>query len=236
MSAKTGRLRWTAAAIGRWIRSAPITYSWLVVLLVTTVVQHRVSPRRLERILGHRSTNIENLLHDPLRAIFGSLFWLDGAYWLPYLIGFTIFLATAERWLGAWRFVAVGLAGHLLATLISQGLVGAAIDRGRANPSLAYAVDVGVSYFMAAIIGVLAYRLSGRWRWGYLAGCAVVFLAPLFVPPVTFTDIGHASALLIGVAMHPIVRGRPTLDVDAVIRSARQRLRSSLPTVRHRNS
>lgn len=206
-----------------WVRRAPLTYLWLVVLLATTVVQHRVSPDTLDSILGSRSTNLANLFHDPLRAFFGSLFWLDGAYWVPYFLGFTIFLATAERWMGSLRYLIVGLTGHILATLISQGLVGAAIAQGVANPSLRYATDVGVSYFMAAVIGVLSYYVPRPWRWVYIAGTMLVFYAPLLDLPVTFTAVGHASALTIGFAFYPIVRGKEMLDVGALINRFRRR-------------
>ncbi|WP_375003020.1 rhomboid-like protein [Gordonia sp. PS3] len=236
MTSVRSRWRRGLGAVARWIRSAPVTYAWLVILLATTIVAHRVSPQRLDRILGKRSTNIDNLLHDPVRAIFGSLFWLDGAYWIPYVVGFTVFLVPAERWLGSRRFVVVGLSGHILATLVSQGLVGAEIARGDANPSLTYAIDVGVSYFMASVIGILAYRFPRPWRWVYVAGATVAFCAPLAVAPVTFTAIGHASALLIGFAWYPMARGRPMLDVEATVRRLRQRSGAAAPTVRHRNS
>lgn len=206
-----------------------------MILLATTIVQHTVSEQRLDGILDRRSTNLDNLMHVPVRAFVGSLFWLDGAYWLPYVIGFTIFLATAERWLGWRRFVAVGLTGHVLATLIGQGLVGAAIMHGRAEPELASVVDVGVSYFMAAVIGVLAYGIPRPWRWVYLAGCFVSFGVPLTIVPVTFTDVGHASALLVGLGTYPLTRGRPVLDVTGLLRQVRQRA-STLPMVRQRNS
>ena len=32
--------------------------------------------------------------------LFQSLLWIDGKYWWPYLLVFTLFLAPAERWLG----------------------------------------------------------------------------------------------------------------------------------------
>ncbi|WP_228461330.1 rhomboid-like protein [Gordonia spumicola] len=197
--------------IASWIRSAPVTYAWLFVLLVTTIAQHTLAPGVVDRILGRRSTNLENLSEHPMRAMVGSLFWLDGAYWLPYLIGFTVFLAVAERWLGTGRFVIVGLAGHVLATLASQGLLDLAIGHGRADPSLRDAVDVGVSYFMAAVVGVLAYRLTSWWRWIYAAVVLATVVTPLVVGAPDFTDAGHFAATVIGLALYPITRGRPRL-------------------------
>ncbi len=197
-----------------WIRSAPVTYVWLAVLLATTIVQHVVSPGALDEILGRRSTNLENLSEHPFRAMVGSLFWLDGAYWLPYVVGFTVFLAVAERWLGTRRFLVVGLAGHVLATLASQGLLDLAIGHGRADATLREAVDVGVSYFMAAVIAVLAYRLESPWRWVWAACCMVSVLAPFAADTPDFTDAGHLAAMLIGFAMYPVTRGRPRVHLS----------------------
>lgn len=197
----------------RWIRSAPATYLWLSLLLVTTIVQHIVSPGSLDDILGRRSTNLANLSEHPLRPMIASLFWLDGAYWVPYVVGFTVFLAVAERWLGTARFVAVGLAGHVLATLASQGLLDLAIGHGRADPTLRDAIDVGVSYFMAAVIAVLAYRLLPPWRWVYALVALATVITPFAVGAPDFTDAGHLIAMLIGFAMYPITRGRPRVQI-----------------------
>lgn len=234
-SSRAGRIRRAAAAAAGWIRSAPITYAWLALLLVTTLAQHTLPPDRIDRILDRRSTNLDNLAHHPVRALVGSLFWLDGAYWLPYVVGFTVFLAVAERWLGRWRYLVVGLGGHVVASVISQGLVGAAIVDGRAPAHLATVVDVGVSYFMAAVIGVLTYRIPRPWRWPYLVICLIAFGLPTVVDPVTFTEVGHATALLIGLALYPVAAGRPVADVERLRRRFRQ-FGATLPTVRHRNS
>jgi hypothetical protein len=207
------RSRAVVRAVVGWVRSAPATYLWLMVLLATTIVQHVVSPGSLDDILGRRSTNLENLSEHPLRPMVTSLFWLDGAYWLPYVVAFTVFLAVAERWLGTARFVAVGLAGHVLATLASQGLLDLAIGHGRADPTLRDAIDVGVSYFVAAVIAVLAYRLRSPWRWVYALIALATVITPFAAGTPDFTDAGHLIAMLIGLAMYPVTRGRPRLQL-----------------------
>jgi hypothetical protein len=56
---------WPAAA-WRFIRSAPLTYLWLAVLLITTIIQHQLSRHELHTLLVHRSTNIAHLSAAPL--------------------------------------------------------------------------------------------------------------------------------------------------------------------------
>ncbi|AZG46145.1 rhomboid-like protein [Gordonia insulae] len=205
-----GRLmpRRAAAATWRFLRSAPITFVWLIVLLITTIIQRSATPHELDVMLGERSTNLHHLSNDPLDVLVTSLFWIDGSYWLPYLVLFCVFHVPAERWLGSLRWLIVGLSAHVIASYLSEGALGLAIRDGMASSSMVNVTDVGVSYFLAAIVGVLTYRIAFPWRWIYLAGILVVYGLPL-VSDLTFTGIGHFSSLLIGLAWYPITRGRP---------------------------
>ena len=201
------RLKGWLTAAWRFVRSAPLTYLWLTVLLITTIVQHSLSRRELRAVLIHGSTNIHHLATDPLEVLFASLFWIDGRYWAPYLVLFTLFLAPAERWLGQRRWLTVGLTAHIGATYISEGLLYLAIQHHLAPEHLVHARDVGVSYFMVGVIAVLAYHVAPPWRWGYLAVLIAVFTVPLFIH-LTFTAIGHFSAIFIGLLFYPMARGR----------------------------
>jgi hypothetical protein len=84
-----------------------LTYLWLIILAYTTTVAHDVNRQRLHHILVHRSTNLRHLDTNPIKVLIESLLWIDGRYWLPYLVVFTIFLAPAERRLGSLRWVLV---------------------------------------------------------------------------------------------------------------------------------
>jgi len=201
------RLKGWLTAAWRFVRSAPLTYLWLTVLLITTIVQHSLSRRELRAVLIHSSTNIHHLATDPLEVLFASLFWIDGRYWAPYLVLFTLFLAPAERWLGQRRWLTVGLTAHIGATYISEGLLYLAIQHHLAPEHLVHARDIGVSYFMVGVIAVLAYHVAPPWRWGYLAVLIAVFTVPLFIH-LTFTAIGHFSAIFIGLMFYPMARGR----------------------------
>ncbi|MCX5046558.1 hypothetical protein OG921_25635 [Aldersonia sp. NBC_00410] len=211
----------TWPAVRTYVRRAPWTFAWLAILLVTTVVQHLLTPAALDSLLGDRSTNLNNLADEPLQVLFTSLLWIDGAYWLPYLLSFCVFHATAERWLGAWRWVLVGFTAHVLATYISEGVLGLEIHWGEADASLVDVRDVGVSYFLAGVIGVLTYHVARPWRWGYLGAVLLVYGAPLVLDP-DFTELGHFSSILIGLAFYPMVRGRgEPLDPVRVYRDLR---------------
>ena len=195
--------------VWRFVRGAPLTYLWLTVLLVTTIIQRRVGERQLREFLVHYSTNIRHLATDPLSALFESLLWIDGYYWAPYLVLFTLFLAPAEHWLGQLRWLTIGLTCHIVATYVSEGWLYLAIQYHDAPERLVRATDIGVSYFMVGVIAVLAYRIARPWRWVYLAVLIALYLIPLIVA-FNFTAIGHFSAIFIGLSFYPMTRRQST--------------------------
>ncbi|MBT2471982.1 hypothetical protein J7E97_30015 [Streptomyces sp. ISL-66] len=189
-----------------WIRSAPGTHIWMLIIAITSVVVVIV-PDHLEHVLLHRnSSNIHELARHPVRALLSSAFWIESPYSLPlYVVLFEVFQANVERWLGTLRWLFVIATGHITATLISQKLVQMAIEDHRAPRSMVHVVDIGVSYGLATAVGVLTYRLPGPWRWLYLAGCVAFFGLPLATGG-TFTDLGHAIALAVGLLAWPLTR------------------------------
>jgi hypothetical protein len=201
------RLKGWLTAAWRFVSSAPLTYVWLIVLLITTIIQHSLSRRELHTLLIHQSTNIHELATDPLEVLFTSLFWIDGRYWTPYLVLFTLFLAPAEQWLGKIRWLTVGLTAHVGATYLSEGMLYLAIQHHLAPEHLVHARDIGVSYFLVGVIAVLAYRIAQPWRWGYLAILVTIFTVPLVIH-LTFTAIGHFSAIFIGLLFYRMARAR----------------------------
>ena len=191
----------------RYVKGAPLTYSWLAVLLVTTLIQRSIPEHRLNALLQKESTNLHHLATDPIRVLVQSLLWIDGKYWWPYLVVFTLFLAPAERWLGHLRWLFVGLTCHVGATYLSEGYLYWRIQEAVSSPRLIDARDIGVSYFVVGIVGVLTYHIPSRWRWVYLVAALSVFGISLAVKH-DFTQLGHFSALLIGLAWYPLARSR----------------------------
>lgn len=211
-----------------YVASAPLTYSWLLVLLATTLVQHALSVRRLHALLQKESTNLHHLASDPIRVLLESLLWIDGRYWWPYLVVFTLFLAPAERWLGRWRWLIVGLACHVVATYVSEGFLYWTIQEAMASPRLIDARDIGVSYFATGIVGMLTYHVIRPWRWGYLAVIVLVFGVALAMRS-NFTSLGHLCALGVGLACYPFARGRaaPGWDPGSAVARLRSKARSA---------
>ncbi|EST27889.1 membrane protein [Streptomyces roseochromogenus subsp. oscitans DS 12.976] len=190
-----------------YIRSAPGTYVWLAVLFVTTVALHQMSPDFEQHFLRQRSTNIHELSHNPVRVLVASAMWIDSGHWLPYVVLYSVFHAQAERWLGTPRWLAVCALAHVLASLISEGALLVAIQDGVAHRSAVNTLDIGVSYALAGVIGVLTYRIAPPWRYAYLLVVLIFFGRPLAQGP-TFTELGHFLSVLIGLACYPLTRSR----------------------------
>ncbi|PWI16396.1 hypothetical protein DI272_21140 [Streptomyces sp. Act143] len=193
--------------VWRYVRGAPGTYVWLTVLFVTTVALHHMSPDFEAEFLRQRSTNIRELSSNPVRVLVSSAMWIDGGVWLPYAVLYSVFHAPVERWLGTARWLAVCGAAHVLATLISEGALLWAIRHGMAPESAVNTLDIGVSYALAGVVAVLAYRIPALWRAPYAAAVLILYGVPL-VTGRTFTDLGHFTSALIGFACRPLVRGR----------------------------
>ncbi|BCN78351.1 rhomboid-like protein [Prescottella equi] len=220
------RLRVSDVASAAWgyVRRAPGTFVWLAILFVTTVVMHHLSPQVLNDVLGDRSTNLHHLREDPIRVLVTSAFWIAGGTWIGYCLLFTLFHVPVERWLGTWRWLSVAVIAHVGATYISEGVLYLAIQHHRAPESAVNTLDVGVSYALAGVTAVLAYRIAPPWRYVYVVGVLLVYGLPLF-GGLTFTDIGHFTAVLIGFGCYPLTRSRPGVwDPADWLRGMRQRV------------
>lgn len=168
------RLRSWALAVWHFVSNAPLTYAWLVVLVITTIIQNNLTGSQLHFVLLHRSTNIAELGRDPLEVLFSSLLWIDGRNLEPYLLLFTLFLAPAEHWLGHLRWLTVGLTAHIGATYLSEGLLYLAIQHRDASERMVHARDIGaliamdkaeldftaVGHFASILIGLLFYPMA----------------------------------------------------------------------------
>lgn len=194
-------------ALWRFVRGAPLTYLWLITLLITSVMARHLTRYQLHALLVRDSTNIYHLMTDPLEVLISSLLFIDGRSWTPYLLLFTAFLAPAEHWLGQIRWLTVGLTTHVGATYLSEGVLFLAIRYHLAPEKLVHAVDIGVSYFLIGVIAVLAYRIGPLWRWWYLTTLITIFFVPLVIKP-DFTAVGHFSAIFIGLCFYPMARKR----------------------------
>lgn len=211
--------RWwlaTRPRLAAWVRSAPATYGYLAILVVTSWVLASASGRLGDRLLLEQSTNLHQLARDPVRVLISSAFWLSGSggllVWAALL---TLVLAPVERRLGSWRLGLVFAIGHTGATLLTAAGLWTVLRFDAIERSVVNARDVGASYGLLAVAAALTYCLAPRLRLGYAAlllGSAGAFAAISH----TFTDFGHLLSVLLGFACYRLARGpsrRPPIDL-----------------------
>lgn len=186
---------------------APLSFLWLLVLLVTTRVQRSAGRRGSRRIQRRNSTNLRRLRSEPHRVLTTSLFWLDDHRWWPYVPVFVTVVAPAERRLRWWRWLLVGICAHVIGTYVGQSYLRLLIRKGRAPQRLENARDVGVSYFVLGVAGALSGYTRKQWRPGAQA-VATLALAGNAAARPTFTEVGHLTAFLVGLAAVPLTPDR----------------------------
>lgn len=147
--------------------------------------------------------------------------------WLPSLLGFAIVLAVALRVLPARRVVAAGAAGQILSALAVYGVI--ALARLRDPHAFGSVVDVedfGVSAFIAAWIGAVAYvswtrAASRRGRALVAAGClGCLGIGLACRPTITFLDSEHLVAFAIGAVVASSFLGRVVMPVRKAVATA----------------
>lgn len=184
---------------GRWglLRGSDLAVGYAVVVLVVAIALH-ASPDHLQaRFVQDTSSNLVNLRRFPLRVLLVSALVVPDVAGLLILVPLLVALTAATRWLGRGPTLVALVFGHVGATLFVASLLLAGVTNGRLDPSVARAPDVGVSYALAGVVGMLAARVPRRWRWAYvLTPTAGLGLVLLLAPD--FTAVGHLTALAVG--------------------------------------
>jgi Rhomboid-like protein len=177
-----------------------VTVAYAVIVTGVTTALLSLGPEMQNRIIRHASTNLHNLSHGRIGTLVGSAFVVDAGPIYVWLPGLVCLLAVAELlWRSGRLVLAFGL-GHIGATLlVALGLV-TAVELGWLPLSVSRATDVGMSYGAAGVLGTLTAAIPNRWRpaWvGWWLAVAVTMAAM----GTEFTDVGHALALLLGMAV-----------------------------------
>jgi len=128
--------------------------------------------------------------------------------WLASLLGFAIVGFAALSLSRASIVVVAGVVGHVVATLVVYGFLGAAdaIDHG-AFANLVRQPDIGLSAIIAAWIGVISCMLWRRYRSrraraiNVLACIACALIGLAFRPDLNALDSEHVVAFALGVAV-----------------------------------
>ncbi len=193
-------MRRAARLLGDYARGRDLAVGYGLVLLVLTVFLAVLPDRVHDHLVLRSSTNLANLRDDPLVVLFVSAFVLPSSFSLWVLPLLVAGYGATQRWLGRTATLLVALFGHVFATVFVAVLLAAGIAHHQLDRSVAREPDVGASYGLAAVLAVLVYRLPPFLRRCLAVGGSVLLVGLVLVSE-TFTDLGHLTAWLIGLAM-----------------------------------
>jgi hypothetical protein len=178
------------------VRRFPLSAGLVTALLLTTALKRR--PRftggQLERDV---STNLDNLRAAPVRALAGSAFVLQDDSWVLPTAAAGLTVGALEHRVGAARTAGIGVAGHVLPTLVTQAGVWWGIRRGWLPESERSRSDTGASYIAAAAVGAVAATLRDPTRWIVITTAATAAVADVVVSR-DVVQTGHLLALGVG--------------------------------------
>jgi hypothetical protein len=165
---------------------------------VTGLVYNLLDPAAQARFVAWASTNVANLEHEPLLPLLLSAFVAPG-YLVTWPVLIVLAMFGANRALGNGRLALVCLAGHVIGTLVSEGIVAYRVDAGQLSAASRHLTDVGPSYVVVtAVVVALAF---GTWLARALAAVDLVILVfpgAIFggLSQLDVAAVGHLTAML----------------------------------------
>ncbi len=177
-----------------------VTWCYLVVFGAAEIAYALLPDRDRSAVIAWASTNVHNLAHNPVGCMMASAFFATSALtaW-PLLIAAG--MTGANGVLGNWRIAVTCIAGHVIGTLVSEGILWYQITHGTMPAADRFITDVGPSYIVVTAIAV--GLLWGSWP-GRLAAAAafgvLVFVGQIFsgLSHLEVSAVGHLTALVTG--------------------------------------
>jgi hypothetical protein len=179
-----------------------VAWAYLAGFVIAELIYAALPDRDQAAVLRWASTNVVNLHHDPVGSLAASAF-IPAAFataW-PLLIALALF--GANRALGNWRTAVVCVAGHVLGTLVSEGIVDYRVTHGALPAADTRILDVGPSYIVVAAIAVAV--LYGSWPARVAAAvdlALLVIVGNIFggLSKLNVAAVGHVTAITVAVA------------------------------------
>jgi hypothetical protein len=181
--------------------SYAVAWIYLVGFVIAALVSAVLSPHDLAIFTAWASTSVYNLRHDPVGSLVVSAFVTQGyAYAWPALIALALF--GANKVLGNWRTALMCLAGQVIGTLVSEGIVGYRVSRGLLPTADRYLIDVGPSYVV--VTAIVVALLYGSWPARAAAAldlALLVMVGNIFggLSQLGVSAVGHVTAITVGV-------------------------------------
>jgi Rhomboid-like protein len=203
-AAALGRLAGRAHAAARrcWAARRQYAVAWIFlgVFLLAGVLSAALPGHERSALLWWASTDRANLRHHPAGALIVSAFFPDGGGTLAWVPLIALALFGANRALGNARTAVVITAGHVLGTLVSEGILDDQIAHRLRPAAEAQILDIGPSYVVVSTIA--AALLLGTHPARLAAGADLAFLVlagNIFggLSTLQVAAVGHVTAIAV---------------------------------------
>lgn len=172
--------------------------SYLACFAVTDLVYVLLTPAAQDTMAAWASTSVANLEHEPVIPLVLSALFAPGIFG-GWLVPIAVAVIGANRALGSARTALVCVAGQVIGTAVSEGIVAYRVDAGQLPVADRYLIDIGPSYVVVAAIVVAI--VFGGWRTRLLAAIefvALIFVADLFggLSQLDVAAVGHLTSII----------------------------------------
>ena len=191
----------TRIATRLFSRRYAVAWLYIGVYSLFAVIYSFLSARRHAEIIAWSSTNLVNLRHDPVGSLVTSAF-IPGDPAITWVILGALGLFTVNRLLGNVRTALLLVAGHVVGTLASEGIVGYQVSHAILPQSARTLVDVGASYVI--VCALVAATLYGSWVERVAAGAGFAVLSIYIfrgISQLQMTAVGHLTAVVTGAVL-----------------------------------
>ena len=167
-------------------------WAYLGAVAVAEIGYLLLGSREQARWIAWASTNAANLEHEPAGPLLLSAFVTPG-YPLAWLALIALAVFPANRALGSARAALVCGAGHLMGTLVSEGIVAYRVNAGQLPVTSMHVTDVGPSY---VVVSAIVIALACGTRLG--RALATVDFALLVFGGHIFGGLNHLDVAAVG--------------------------------------
>jgi hypothetical protein len=187
--------------------------AYLACYLVTELVYALLDPHAQAALIAWASTNVANLEHEPVGPLVLSAL-IGPGYPFVWPLGIALATFPANRALGNIRTALICVAGHVIGTAVSEGIVAYRVDAGQLPAADRYLTDAGPSYVVvsAIVIAVICGTWLGRAA-ALLDFALLVFGGHIFagLSHLDVAAVGHLTAMITAAVLTLILarRGRP---------------------------
>jgi len=197
--------------------------AYLACYLATEVVYVLLNPSAQAALTAWASTNVANLEHEPAGPLVLSAF-IGPGYFLVWPVLIALALFGANRAFGNARTALICVAGQVIGTVVSEGIVAYRVQAGQLPAADRYLTDVGPSYVVVSAIVIAV--VCGTWLARAAAAldfAVLVFGGHIFsgLSQLDVSAVGHLTAMVTAAAGVALILARGGRPVPAIIRRRR---------------